>query len=53
MTRKRKEKNIIISQEAYNFLKSRYEGRIPYKPTIIKDKLFITTVKDDKDEKQI
>ena len=54
MTRKRKNKNIILSQEASDYLRRRLNRKIiPYKPTIIKDKIFITTVKEEKDEKQV
>lgn len=43
MTKKRKNKNILISQEAYRILKRRYEGLIPHNPIIIKDKIFVST----------
>ena len=42
--RKRKNKNIILSQEASDFLRRRLNRRIiPYNPTIIEDKIFVST----------
>ena len=48
---KRKNKNIILNQEASDYLRRKLNRKIiPYTPTIIKDKIFITTVEDEKDE---
>ena len=46
MTRKRKNKNIQISLEAWEYLKRRNKPFAPYNPTIIDDKLFITTAEE-------
>ena len=46
---KRKNKNIILNQEASDYLRRRLNRRIiPYNPTIIEDKIFITTVEEVK-----
>jgi len=50
MTRKRKNKNILISREAYRVLELRMKCKLPYNPVIVDDKIFVTTGKEEKDE---
>ena len=51
MTRKkRKNKNIQISLEAWEYLKRRNKSFTPYNPTIIDNKIFATTVEEVKKE---
>ena len=51
MTRKkRKNKNIQISLEAWEYLKRHNKSVVPYNPTIIDDKLFATTAEEVKEE---
>ena len=50
MTRKRKNKNIIISREAHRELELRVRGKLSHNPVIVDDKLFITTAEGVKKE---
>ena len=47
---KRKNKNIQISLEAWEYLKRHNKSFVPYNPTIVDDKLFITTAEEVKEE---
>ena len=48
MTKKRKNKNIILNQEASDFLRKRLNRRIiPYEPTIIDNRIFVTIAEGD------
>ena len=51
MTRKkRKNKNIQISLEAWEYLKRHNKSFVPYNPTIIDNKIFATTAEEVKEE---
>ena len=52
MTRKRKNKNIIMSREAHRILELRVRGLLPHNPVIVEDKLFITTAGEEPDESE-
>ena len=46
MTKKRKNKNIIMTREAHRILELRIKGKLTHNPVIIDDKLFVTTVEE-------
>ena len=46
MTKKRKNKNILISREAHRILELRIKGKLTHNPVIVDGKLFVTTAQE-------